>query len=919
MNSPLRNKLMVLVLLIIGISSIIDLTVSAATAYSIDVTYDPKQKTLVGVEEVTFTADSPTAYFFLLANLGQEENPFSSNRTIDDLYPQGFEPASTTVETVEMLRPQGDETLPFRFLSLPYALQTFSLQHTVLAVDLPAAQNQTITLRIRFSTLIPRTTAGDQGIEQEILTWRFGWYPLLAHDQPRWNEQNEILSSESAEGFPFEFSVADYSVTIALPASYTLVCGSDHIIEIEPKAENFKRYVAWNDSPTRTFAITIGPNYEYFALEDFPIPIKVFFLPGHEETARLFSTYAIDILADYQQRFGPYPHSSLTIVENPNRYGLSMAADGIVWLSDLFFSHRNVTVPGVLNRFCEFTLAHEIAHQWWGLSVGVDLNGQNWLSEGMAQYLAVSYFERRHGEFGPNIFVLKQDGILENFVRSQFGFLNLREHEIELPYIMNYEYGFDEAIIKPASEVRYENASVIRLYDKGYLVARTIAAAMGRERFETGLRTAGLEFRNKIIDVDELRMVLEKEAGYSLAHLFETWLASPGGVDYTVKIVSRKPTEIGHQTTVHVSRSGGAIQPVVIELVLVSGNMVRRQWDGVTDSATLTFETEEVVHRATIDPDHLLPDYNRLNNNSPTKLLTAISASTLPLDAYLIQPDLGSTGLSISFLNRLRVTIGQGIVSASIWEGRNHYSFLSAALKEGEVVGALGYTLTSFSQAKTGSPGIFWHPTRTITLSGHRIITTKEPFSYLHIGAAEYGPPGDNRVTTFALDLSPGAAGRATLSAFNEIRLFPRIYLQGTVTLGTGIGRVPSPLLFDLEELISFGRTIGGTWFKATFPGEHKLYGHLAVEFFSLGNESYNLANLVMLDKLGGRVFVAGGTSWTNFDEFGKTTPKVEAGVEGILDLSAIGGLLPLRVTVGFAMPILGNGEGVFYLELSME
>ncbi|MCK4246745.1 hypothetical protein KAX14_05890, partial [Candidatus Bipolaricaulota bacterium] len=210
---------MVLVLLIIGIISIIDLAV-AATAYSIDVTYDPKQKTLVGVEEVTFTADSPTAYFFLLANLGQEENPFSSSRTIDDLYPQGFEPASTTIETVEMLQPQSDKTLPFRLLSLPPAIQTFSLQHTVLAVDLPAVQNQTITLRIRFSTRIPRTTAGDQGIEQEILTWRFGWYPLLAHDQPCWNEQNEILSSESAEGFPFEFPVADYSATIALPASY---------------------------------------------------------------------------------------------------------------------------------------------------------------------------------------------------------------------------------------------------------------------------------------------------------------------------------------------------------------------------------------------------------------------------------------------------------------------------------------------------------------------------------------------------------------------------------------------------------------------------------------------------------------------------------------------------------------------------
>jgi len=909
---------MVLVLLIIGIISIIDFTVSATT-YSIEVTYNPEQKILVGVEEVTFTVDSSTAYFFLLANLGREENPFSSSRAIDDLYRQGFEPASTTIDTVEMLQPQSDKTLPFRFLSLPHAIQTFSLQHTVLAVDLPLAENQTITLRIRFSTHIPRITNGDQGIEQEILTWRFGWYPLLAHDQPHWNEQNEVLLSKSTEGFPLEFPAADYSVTIALPTKYTLVCGSDHIKEIEPKAENSRRYVAWNDSPTRTFAITIGPNYGCFALEDLPIPIKVFFLPGHEETARLFSTYAIDILADYQQRFGPYPHSCLTIVENPNRNGLSMAADGIVWLSNLFFSHRNVTVPGVLNRFCEFTLAHEIAHQWWGLGVGVDLNVENWLSEGMAQYLAISYFERQHGEFGANIFVLKQDGILENVISSQFGFLNLREHEIELPYITNYEYGFDEAIIKPASKVRYENASVIRLYDKGYLVARTIAAAMGRERFEIGLRSAGLQFRNKIIDVDKLRMILEKETGYSLSHLFETWLANPGGVDYTIEIVSRKPTETCYQTTVRVSRNGGTIQPVIIELILLSGNTVRQQWDGDTELATLTFETEEVVRRATIDPDHLLPDYNRLNNNSPTKFLTAISANTLPLDAYLIQPDLASKGLTISYLNRLRLMIGQGMVSANIWKGRNHYFLLSAALKEGEITGTIGYMLTSFSQAKTGSPGIFWHPTRTISLSGHRITANNEAFSYLHLGVTQYGPPEDNRITTFALDLSPGAAGRATLSASNEIRLFPHIYLQGTVTLGTGIGRVPSPLLFDLEELISFGRTIGGTWFKATFPGEHKLYGRLAVEFSSLANDAYNLANLMMLDKLSGRVFVASGTTWTNFDEFGKTTPKVEAGIEGMLDLSAIGGLLPIRATVGFATPILGNGEGTFYFELSIE
>ena len=242
---------------------------------------------------------------------------------------------------------------------------------------------------------------------------------MLLPDQGEWVETNDVLERRSGESFPMEFPAYDYRGEITLPYGYVLATGADHV-EVQSGSAtsgdagaDATDYLLSNDAPARSLALTAGPGYERYALDAGLVPVEVFFLEGHEEEARLFATYARDILSDYESRYGPYPRERLAIVECPNADGSSMAADGIVWLSTLYFTHRNVTLPGILNRFCEFVLAHEIAHQWWGIGAGSDFNAQNRLSEGLAQYLAVTYFEDRHGAFGPNAFEILHQGILE--------------------------------------------------------------------------------------------------------------------------------------------------------------------------------------------------------------------------------------------------------------------------------------------------------------------------------------------------------------------------------------------------------------------------------------------------------------------------------------------------------------------------
>jgi len=885
-------------------------------SYNLSVRIDLEEQTISGYEDVTCTASGDHLYFLLLADLNREQNPYLGERATDSIYPFGFESSSTTIDGVESVQSGSAAQLSFRKLSIPPAWQTYSLDGTVLAVDLPS--DSPSTLRIHFTTHVPRMASGDQGIDQGVLTWRFGWNPILLPPDQAWKEKEGTLVPPS-DAFPLQIPASDYAASITAPADVTLACGADHCDEAAREEDSKDiTYQVTNDSPARTIAIAASTDYKRFALDELTVPIEVYYLPGHEETARLFATYADDILRSYVERYGAYPRSRLTIVENPNEQGLSMAADGIVWLSDLFFSHRNVTLPGILNRLSEFVLAHEIAHQWWGIGIGVDLNAQNWLSEGMAQYLSITYFEDKFGEFGPNLFDASGKGLLENLVASQFGFMNLREHQVELPYIQQVERGFDEAIIKPQKDVKYDNATAERLYDKGYLVARAIASAIGKDVFQDGLHAAAEKYMHKQITLAEYQKIMEEASGRSLSPLFDAWLRDETIVDYSVKIISRKRDGDKYETTVQVMRDGGVEQPVIVEAIMDEDKTLRQEWDGAEATSTLTFTTAERVRRVTIDPDHLLPDRDRLNNNDPLKFVTVAEKNALPLDAYILYPDPTSKGITLTYLDRIRLSVAEGRVSADVYQGRSDHIFLSATLSGSDLGGTVGYSHTVFSPIPTGSAGTFLGPTEVISISGHRVVSKQGPVDYVHLGIATLPTIGYSRQTQVGIDITPEAAGRISLAVLDEVRLFPRIYLRGMAIMGTAFGTLPSALQFDLTELISFGRMSKGKWVPTHFYGANKLYGRVAIEFPDYGSTPYNLANVVMIDRSRTRIFVAGGTSWTSLDEFGKTSPNVEVGVEEALDVSALGGLLPFRATVGYAMPILGDGMGVFYFGFSL-
>jgi Peptidase family M1 domain len=898
-------------------------------AYTLDVVYNAGTRTIEGTFELQFTLETETAYFSLLANLDAIANPYVSPRQQDRVYPYGFEPSRITVLSMENITAGEAEAVPFRMLSMPPSWQTYSLEDTVLAVDLSDVDSQSpIALRCRFITEAPRTTLGDQGITNGILTWRFGWFPMLFPEQSLIVEQTGVMGHDAVMGYdavigyegkdslPLVFPWSQLSATITIPGDSILIMGADHVEELDSIvasaeestdgtdefAPSTHSYDVRNDSPSRSLALTIGSDYESYRLQS-TIPVEVFYLPHHEGDSRLIATLAVDILADYVARYGPYPRSTLTIVENPTPHGQAFAADGIVWLSTRFFTHRDVLFPGALNRVIEFVLAHEIAHQWVGLGTGIDLDAEAWLSEGLAQYLSVRYFEDRYGSFEPNVFAPQVPGIVGDFVNQQWGFFNLREHFVELPYLLSTRAGFDEELIKATQNVQFGNAESVRLYDKGYLVTRAMAAKIGFDAFEQALARAIVERRADLLDVRSFQALLEEESGQSLGEFFDFWVFGPGSADYSIRILDRSIDDGIHITRVSVAREGGVAQPVTVEATMQSEGTVQQAWDGIDESTILEFTTPTIVASVAIDPDHNIPDTDRLNNHAPAKIVGAVNENVFPLDAYVLAPDQATGGIIFSHLDRLRIAVSQSAASATIKLERNHQLSIATSFATSQPTGHIAYTYTSYEQPETGSAATYWEPTYAFTTTGLRFLADGQPAVALMFSATHNPSIASSGMQSIMLRLAPKGMGQVELFAQYDRRIVPGVYLIGTARIGTSSGIVPQPLQFDVSELHSI----------VISPSNHIAASKIALELPSPNGLPYSLFHLAMMDRARSRLFLTVGAGWTTPDEFGTTSPSIEAGMEQIFELSTLGGLISLTAQIGVATPILGEGVTTLY------
>lgn len=903
------------------------------TRYDIRVTLDPTMQTLVGSERVEYYNDTGEALnevvFCLLGNWGAEPNPYLHPALLDPQYVAGFDPTWTRIHRVT---DGADRPLAYRLEPLPPAMQTYSLDEGLLIVGLPAplAPGERTTLDIEFETKFARALTADNCVYRDTYVWRFGWNPFA------------VPGSAAAGGFALP--AADYRVELTAPETYRVVGGADRQVERETVA-GLTTYELANDRPARSVPLVIGTDLESVSSTWDGVEIEAVYFPGGEAFARLCISYVGEILAAHSERFGPFGYRRLVLVENPTPGFYGMAADGMILVGRSAVRLKDMPALGVYDRLVEYLLAHEAAHLWWGIGIGTDFDAENWISEGFAEYLSIGYFEEKYGAFEPNLLTHLGEGLIEDVVRSEYGYFNLRQHFSEAPYVDLLRLDFDEAIVKPSADVEYLNGQTVRIYNKGYLVLRALESIVGRETLRNVLVEANAEWRGRTLTVEAFQELAEDVSGDDLTGFFDDWLHGDARVDIAVVGFATVESVDGYTTTIRLRREG-AVLPVEIRATLADGSTVDRLWHAASTEGKVTVESASPVVRVHVDPDEMLPDANRFDNHYPRRILIdhpfrLDDAPEIgrPLDAYVI--NVSPIGVSGAFRNDHlwsltavpHVEAGSTFAEfADVFESwdvvglfvadvdrRLSFSALATvtALDVSNGSGELDAQFTvhtrGFTHPETGSAGTYWYPTHRLdlTVGARGLLPQPIPYVALTVGRSDILTCYlENSLTLRAGIPGFGTAPFATLewAGSKRFRIAPLFYLDVFASAAGSLStELPTDFMFSLDRLQAY----------ALPPyGRRQLYGRFETVLPPLARDAgYAILNLTRLEDVTASLFVQGGRTWGGCERVCETGIRIEAG--GMLTFRLDGFLgTSIVFSVGYAEPLFGlDGEASLFAE----
>jgi len=129
-------------------------------------------------------------------------------------------------------------------------------------------------------------------------------------------------------------------------------------------------------------------------VEPVPLPPP---LQNPAGTGESLAERAADTLSHESQMLGPYPFSSLSLTENPSAE--SQGWPGLIFLSSYAYLQpeqlRGMGLsPADAVIYSEVMMPHELAHQWYGDQVSWASYHEQWLLEGLANYISLLLLER---------------------------------------------------------------------------------------------------------------------------------------------------------------------------------------------------------------------------------------------------------------------------------------------------------------------------------------------------------------------------------------------------------------------------------------------------------------------------------------------------------------------------------------------
>lgn len=248
----------------------------------------------------------------------------------------------------------------------------------LIPLNTPLAPGKTIELKASFQIILPHLLPPAEQNRPtpfgytEHQTNLVDWYLFVAPYQPG---KGWLVHEPSYFGEHQVYPTADFVVDINVaPAVDGLVVAAS---APEQKTGGMRHYEL---KSARSFALSASTEYQMDTRQVGNVTIIGYNLPLYPNASKQALDDTARALEVYQRTFGPYPHTTLSVVEADFLDG--MEYDGLYFLSGGFYN----LYDGTPKSYLTLIAAHETAHQWWYAQVGDDQAQEPWLDEALSTY-----------------------------------------------------------------------------------------------------------------------------------------------------------------------------------------------------------------------------------------------------------------------------------------------------------------------------------------------------------------------------------------------------------------------------------------------------------------------------------------------------------------------------------------------------
>ncbi len=454
-----------------------------ASTYEINVEYVPESGTITGTEKITFenVTDNELAVlkFQLYPNAYRE----------DALY----KPVSTSLENGAYYAGESYGEMVISSVNGCKSWEVMGEDENILYVHLEKSlyPEDKVVLDIAFMLRLAKVNHRTGITEHTVNLGNF--FPILCGLK----EGGFYETAYYAEGDPFYSDCADFKVTVKTPKEYA-VASSGKILS-QRGLESKKEYTM-SLSAARDFALVLSDEFD--VLEKDINGTTVYYYYYDKENAEIYMDTACEAFAYYEKTFGKYPYESYSLVQTGFCLG-GMEYPALVMLSDRLEGVEGARV-----------VAHETAHQWWYAVVGSDQIHNAWQDEGLAEYAAITFFEK-YDKYG----IKREDAVTDALKEYRayydvYGFVLGRTNTAMKRHLKEYISGYEYKCLS---------------HDKAVVMFDTLRKSVGDKKFFASLKRYYEDNAFALVDEGALSGAFEK-TGLDVHGFFDSFLLGKGSL-----------------------------------------------------------------------------------------------------------------------------------------------------------------------------------------------------------------------------------------------------------------------------------------------------------------------------------------------------------------------------------------------------